>query len=51
VEEQPIRTVLDGDAEEVMKWPRSFIANSCCRAAMVWRRSSKLDVVRIISST
>jgi hypothetical protein len=48
MEEQTIRTTLDGDAEEVVK--RLEVLHGW-RAEMVWRSSSALDVVRMISST
>jgi hypothetical protein len=51
VQEQPIGMPLHNDAEEVVKRPRSFIANSHWRAEIVRHRSSVLEAIRIMSST
>jgi hypothetical protein len=51
VEEQPVWTTLNGDAEEVVKRPVVFMANFRWSAEMVRRRSAVLDAVKMISST
>jgi hypothetical protein len=51
VEEETLGTVLDGDAEEVMEGPRSFIVNSHWRATIVRCRRSTVDDISTMSST
>jgi hypothetical protein len=51
MEEQTIRTTLNGDAEEVVKRPEVLHGEFPQRAEMVRRSSSVLDAIRMISST
>jgi hypothetical protein len=44
------RLMLDGDSQEVVKLPRSFMYNSHCKAKAVRCNNSVLEAVRTISS-
>jgi hypothetical protein len=51
MEEQTIQTTLDGDVEEVVKWPEVLYDEFLLKSGNDTARSSVLDAVRMISST
>jgi hypothetical protein len=51
VKKHAIERPLNSDAKEMVKRPRSFIANSRCKTVIVQNRSSAVEAIRMMTST